>query len=73
MQSLAWTKNLYLCPPSFHWNFVAASASLTLVIDWQANLAEAQAKADGGDEGNRTPDLIIANDTLYQLSYIPCT
>ena len=25
----------------------------------------------GGAEGNRTPDLIIANDALYQLSYGP--
>ncbi len=25
----------------------------------------------GGGEGNRTPGLIIANDTLYQLSYTP--
>ena len=26
---------------------------------------------DGGDKGIRTPDLLIANETLYQLSYIP--
>ena len=26
---------------------------------------------DGGAEGNRTPDLLIANETLYQLSYDP--
>lgn len=25
----------------------------------------------GGDKGIRTPDLLIANETLYQLSYIP--
>ncbi len=25
----------------------------------------------GGDEGDRTPDLLIANETLYQLSYVP--
>ena len=25
----------------------------------------------GGAEGNRTPDLLIANETLYQLSYDP--
>ncbi len=25
----------------------------------------------GGDEGDRTPDLVIANDALSQLSYIP--
>jgi hypothetical protein len=28
-------------------------------------------KADGGAEGNRTPDLLIANEALYQLSYSP--
>src|SRR5690606_25175526 len=26
---------------------------------------------DGGAEGSRTPDLVIANDALYQLSYGP--
>ena len=25
----------------------------------------------GGAEGSRTPDLVIANDALYQLSYGP--
>ena len=25
----------------------------------------------GGDEGNRTPDLLVANQVLYQLSYVP--
>ena len=25
----------------------------------------------GGAEGIRTPDLLIANETLYQLSYTP--
>ena len=28
---------------------------------------------DGGAKGNRTPDLVIANDALYQLSYRPFT
>ena len=27
--------------------------------------------SDGGAEGSRTPDLLIANETLYQLSYDP--
>jgi hypothetical protein len=27
--------------------------------------------ADGGAEGNRTPDLLIANEALSQLSYSP--
>ncbi len=26
---------------------------------------------DGGGKGIRTPDLLIANETLYQLSYAP--
>ena len=26
---------------------------------------------DGGDEGNRTPDLLTASQALSQLSYIP--
>ena len=28
---------------------------------------------DGGDRGTRTPDLVVANDALSQLSYIPKT
>jgi hypothetical protein len=28
-------------------------------------------KSGGGVEGNRTPDLLIANEALYQLSYNP--
>ena len=28
-------------------------------------------KTDGGDKGSRTPDLLNAIETLYQLSYIP--
>ncbi len=28
---------------------------------------------NGGAEGNRTPDLVIANDALYQLSYSPAS
>src|SRR3954463_14399017 len=27
--------------------------------------------SDGGGKGSRTPDLLIANETLYQLSYTP--
>ena len=33
-------------------------------------VAALRAKA-GGAEGSRTPDLLIANETLYQLSYDP--
>ena len=28
-------------------------------------------KTNGGDKGSRTPDLLNAIETLYQLSYIP--
>ncbi len=34
-------------------------------------MGESNPKADGGGEGIRTPDLLIANETLYQLSYTP--
>ncbi len=26
---------------------------------------------EGGDEGNRTPDIYLAKVALYQLSYVP--
>src|SRR5690606_24478098 len=32
---------------------------------------EKERRRNGGAEGNRTPDLIIANDALSQLSYSP--
>ena len=28
-------------------------------------------KANGGDDGNRTHDLLLAKQALYQLSYVP--
>src|SRR5271155_3722376 len=34
-------------------------------------LVESKFNKDGGAEGSRTPDLLIANETLYQLSYDP--
>ena len=34
-------------------------------------LLRSKAAKDGGAEGSRTPDLLIANETLYQLSYDP--
>jgi hypothetical protein len=37
---------------------------------YTAASAALRAKA-GGAEGSRTPDLLIANETLYQLSYDP--
>ena len=34
-------------------------------------LIDRRLKSNGGAEGSRTPDLLIANETLYQLSYDP--
>ena len=34
-------------------------------------ITDRQTFKDGGAEGSRTPDLLIANETLYQLSYDP--
>ena len=33
--------------------------------------SSASERQSGGAEGIRTPDLLIANETLYQLSYDP--
>ena len=40
-----------------------------VLLRWDAYLT--QTARDGGVEGSRTPDLLIANETLYQLSYDP--
>jgi hypothetical protein len=40
-------------------------AELALTPDTQAS------KKNGGDERDRTADLLVANETLSQLSYIP--
>ena len=37
----------------------------------QQNATQIWADRDGGAMGSRTPDLLIANETLYQLSYDP--
>src|SRR5262245_14915587 len=49
--------------------FAKASAG-SLRIRWLASRSGGAAKA-GGAEGNRTPDLLIANEALSQLSYGP--
>ena len=43
---------------------------LNVVIAWKTS-AKPLILQDGGAEGSRTPDLLIANETLYQLSYDP--
>ncbi len=37
----------------------------------QSSLSALLRAKTGGAEGIRTPDLLIANETLYQLSYDP--
>ena len=34
-------------------------------------IVQCRSSPDGGDKGSRTPDLLNAIETLYQLSYIP--
>ena len=43
---------------------------MRLTLGRYAILRSLQTK-DGGDKGSRTPDLLNAIETLYQLSYIP--
>jgi hypothetical protein len=38
---------------------------------WLGTLVKAFGAEDGGADRNRTCDLLIANETLYQLSYDP--
>jgi hypothetical protein len=50
--------------------FIAASCSTVNTVE-RADFAKVCRPENGGAEGNRTPDLLIANETLYQLSYDP--
>jgi hypothetical protein len=56
-------------PPTPFGLWRAAFAS-NVRFGWPASRSSNGAKA-GGAEGNRTPDPVIANDALYQLSYGP--
>ena len=47
-----------------------ASGNGTVVEMWEGTGQCGEIRA-GGAEGIRTPDLLIANETLYQLSYAP--
>ncbi len=61
---------LYLSPPA---RFGAAASALILLplVKPPVCGAEARRAETGGAEGNRTPDLDIANVALSQLSYGP--
>ena len=47
-----------------------ASGNGTVAEMWEG-MGQCGEFGAGGAEGIRTPDLLIANETLYQLSYIP--
>src|SRR5262249_16339979 len=49
---------------------VTTMARLRVTPAWQPSLFAAP-KAKAGGKGIRTPGLLIANETLYQLSYTP--
>ena len=53
-------------PPSL---FEATTGSLCLDVSL---MMKADVAKPGGAEGDRTPDLLIANEALSQLSYGPC-
>ena len=49
----------------------APSAGAKGAASTQPGATPQAARKAGGAEGSRTPDLLIANETLYQLSYDP--
>ena len=59
-------------------NFLQVDASVTLVCsvdtyEKSLRFSEGLCIHDGGDEGDRTPDLLTASQALSQLSYAPVT
>ena len=58
---------------------IRAKSGANHVISWRPRIAVAEAIGatvfgdESGGKGIRTPDLLIANETLYQLSYTPET
>ena len=59
-------------------NFLQVDASVTLVCSVDTyekglRFSEGLCIHDGGDEGDRTPDLLTASQALSQLSYAPVT
>ena len=56
---------------NFRQIFGPVAASMLMAL-WSAHPLVAATKAFGiGGKGIRTPGLLIANETLYQLSYTP--
>ena len=53
-------------------NHFSAGGSRRTRLSLAATAQPSSIKLDGGAEGDRTPDLVIANDALSQLSYSPC-
>ena len=56
--------------------FVGACEGLWCEVFWHEKSlrnSEGLYIHDGGDEGNRTPDLLTASQALSQLSYAPVT
>jgi hypothetical protein len=60
--------------PSYKNGEAASSPDLKLMSLWERNRGgkySKQKKNWGGDRGIRTPDILLAKQALYQLSYIP--
>ena len=49
----------------------SSSAAHLKVSQSRAPQRAGRASDQGGDTGNRTPDLLLAKQALYQLSYVP--
>src|ERR1700735_4844753 len=71
-----------LSPPTVHQAGSAPAAAVhTIVVSWFVGSTRTRKQfvrhfnylraGGGGAEGNRTPDLLIANEALSQLSYSP--
>lgn len=49
-------------PAPIRWSLIASGGPE--IFDWSG-------RRGGGDEETRTPDPLLAKETLYQLSYVP--
>jgi hypothetical protein len=64
----------FACAKALHDDFVPIT--LPLIAAWQSNLGSHPSfpitfGKGGGGMGIRTPDILLAKQTLYQLSYTP--